>query len=494
MPPTESTTLNQAVLPANAVRQARAERGDRALLPFLTGVAVILFTYFDVYHHYWFLKLFNGYVIKAWLSPAILLLLVTWRILRCGQLTDRLAGLKFPSLFLGAYILFGSISLAWNEDAYHAVKYSLVMFGPVLIYLASLLLLDTNAKIERILHALFWTGVLLSVLVFYMYEIQGYSSWVGEPFAMRWMWTQQEARETLGLNYYDAAGYFDYSRTLKLIDEPAFAAMLAPLSLFGFFLAARERSWKGWLYLIPSGFLLYTLIGTASRSSFIAFLAGLALYLWFIRKKRLQVLLIVIATAGLLWQQPFMLYRTGLLAGAALSRAVELTGGQSASPFKRSIDEWMKRLDDTVKKRMAIQKDGHIESVPETLVRARDYPTLGYGIGRLLAEHSKEGGSWHIEHNRYLFILSTSGLLTVIPYVLFLLSLLWLSRKAFPAGQGLRELNVHLGILLFPALVLFAIQINNCGQERYYYWVFFGLAAAWIRNMTRMESCDHSTH
>jgi hypothetical protein len=332
---------------------------------------------------------------------------------------------------------------------------------------------------------------LLSALVFYMYEIRGYSSWVGEPFAMRWMWTQQVAREALGLNYHEAAGYFDYSKTLKLIDEPAFAAMLAPLVLYGFLIAARAGNWQGWLFFIPSIFLLYTLIGTAARSSFLAFLAGLVPFLWFIRRERLLVLLIVIATAGLLCQQPFILYRTGLLAGAALSRAVELTGGQSTSPLKRSIDDSMKRLDDSVKKRMPIQKDGHIESVPETLERTRNYPILGYGIGRLLAEHSTSESSWHIEHNRYLFILSTSGLLTVVPYVLFLLSLLWLSRKAFPAGRGFRKQDIHLGILLFPALVLFALQIMNCGQERYYYWVFFGLAAAWIRNTTLTESHEN---
>ena len=270
--------------------------------------------------------------------------------------------------------------------------------------------------------------------------------------------------------------------------------MLAPLVLFGFLLAARAGNWQGWLLFIPSIFLLYTLIGTAARSSFLAFLAGLVPFLWYIRRKRLLVLLIVIATAGLLCQQPFMLYRTGLLAGAALSRAVELTGGQSASPLRRSIDSSMKRLDDNVKKRMPIQKDGHIESVPETLERARNYPILGYGIGSLLAEHATAEGSWHIEHNRYLFILSTSGLLTVVPYVLFLLSLLWLSRKAFPARRGLREQDFHPGILLFPALVLFALQINNCGQERYYYWVFFGLAAAWIRNTTLTESHENPSH
>jgi len=112
-------------------------------------------------------------------------------------------------------------------------------------------------------------------------------------------------------------------------------------------------------------------------------------------------------------------------------------------------------------------------------------------MGRLLAEHATPNSSWHIEHNRYLFILSTSGLLTAVPYALFLLSLAGLTWKPFPARRKTPEPSIHLGILLFPALILFALQINNCGQERYYYWVFFGLAAAWIRNRTLMEHREH---
>ena len=131
----------------------------------------------------------------------------------------------------------------------------------------------------------------------------------------------------------------------------------------------------------------------------------------------------------------------------------------------------------------------------ETLERTRNYPILGYGIGRLLAEHATAEGSWHIEHNRYLFILSTSGLLTVVPYVLFhAVSGCCCPGKRFRAGRGLREQDFHLGILLFPALILFALQIINCGQERYYYWVFFGLAAAWIRNTALTESHENPSH
>ena len=266
--------------------------------------------------------------------------------------------------------------------------------------------------------------------------------------------------------------------------------MLSPLVLFGFLRAARNASWKGWIFFILSLSLLYTLIGTASRSSFLALVAALVPFLWFLRRKRLHVLLILVSIAALLYQQPFMLYRTGLLAGAAVSRAAEF-GDDHPSLIIRSLKE----LDAAIGERMPVQKDGHIESMMKTLERVRVNPMLGYGVGNLIGEYSTPESRWHVEHNRYLFILSTAGLLSVVPYVLFVLSLLWLAAwKAVPAGMGSRDADCPIGILLFPAVFFFTLQLNNCGQERYYYWVFFGLAAAWIRNTTLTELHENPSH
>ena len=494
MPPAENATINHAGSPAAAVGRVRAAPGDRAPWLFYMAAAVILFTYFDVYHHYWFLKLVGGYVIKSWLPPALLLLFALWHIRRHVSLPNRFAGLTFPTLFLGAYILFGSISLAWHEDLGHAVKYGLMMFGPVMTYLAALLILNDNRLIEKVILWLFWAGVLFSAQVFYMYEILGFQSWIGAPVTLKWMWTQQETQEVLWLNYYLSDGYFAYTKTLKLIDEPAFGAMLAPLILFGFFRAIRSEGWRGWVFFISTLFLLYTLIGTASRSSFVAFIAALFPFLWLIRRKRLHVLLILVAIAALLYQQPFMLYRTGLLAGALASHAVEIAEDPQAAQVVKNAESFLKKLDASIARRIPVQKDGHIESMRETVARARSYPLLGYGVGKLIGEHQTPESSWHIEHNRYLFILATSGLLAVVPYILFLIALSWLAWKTLSPRCNIQGGCNDIGLVLFAALILFILQITNCGQERYYYWVFFGLAAAWIRNAALTESHENPSH
>ena len=491
MPPVvESAQFKEAGLPEAAAGRNGAGPRELAPLAFFFTAGVLLYTYFDVYHHYWLLKWVDGYVVKAWLPPALLLLFALWQIRRHVSLPNRFAGLTFPTLFLGAYILFGSISLAWHEDLSHAVKYGLMMFGPVMVYLAVILLFRDNRCIEKVLLVMFGAGVLLSAYVYYMYEIRGYMSWIGEPLTMRWMWTRQEAHEVLQFNYYISYGYFAYTKTLKLIDEPAFSAMLAPLVLFGFLRSARSSSWKRWGFFILNLVLLYTLIGTASRSSFVALVAALVPFLWFIRRQRLQVLLIVISIAALLYQQPFMLYRTGLLAGAAASQLAKLAD-DSQVPLVIST---LKKLDNAIAERMPVQKDGHIESILKTLERARANPMLGYGVGKLINEHSTPESRWRVEHDRYLFILSTAGLLTAVPYFLFVLSLLWLAWKAVLAGRGSRDADGSIGILMLSAVFFFTLQLNNCGQERYYYWVFFGLAAAWIRNTTLTESHENPSH
>ena len=219
------------------------------------------------------------------------------------------------------------------------------MFGPIMAFLPTLHLVEDNRVIERLINLLFWAGVLLSGYIYYMYDIRGYQSWVGEPFVLRWMWTQQEARDVLSLNYHSAGEYYDYSKTLKHVDEPAFAAMLAPLILFGFFKAARSRNWQGFLFFIPSFFLLYTLLGTTSRSSFIAFLFGLAVFLWFIRRKWVHVLLIVLAVAFVTYNKPFMLYRMALLAGAVVSKSFDPASGQPAPKWIQSVGDSLNKID-----------------------------------------------------------------------------------------------------------------------------------------------------
>jgi hypothetical protein len=94
------------------------------------------------------------------------------------------------------------------------------------------------------------------------------------------------------------------------------------------------------------------------------------------------------------------------------------------------------------------------------------------------------------EHNRYLYLLVASKLFTAVAYVCASLAMIFCSWRMLITKLRRGVLRNDIGLVLFASLGLFIIQINNCNMERYYYWVFFGFATAWIRNSKRELNCQ----
>ena len=428
-------------------------------------------------------------------SPCVLFLYLAAVKLRPAALASQFRGLKIPLLFLGMYFLLGSLSLVVNEDLYHIGKFGLLMFAPLTLFASIVVVMTDDRKISRVLMALFWIAVLLSLFVLYAYDIAGISSWRDKSFTMRYMLSDSIDNMTLSLNYHQSDKFYGFSRTLRFIEEPAFAAMLSPLILYGFFVAARGGKYKPILYYAASFFLGYTLLNTTSRVGFLAFISGLMVFLWLARKKRLHCLLVILVTSLLILSNPFMQYRLLLLAGVSADKVIETFGIQAGQDAARpAMIKALLVLDREIKKRAEVQKDGHVESVGKTIEDVKGAPFFGHGITAMIEKYGRGPWQWGLEHNRYLYIAATAGMLTVIPYVLFILALAALSFRTlrpFPVQSG-GEMN--LGVILFASVLLFGVQLINCGQERYYYWVFFGLAAAWIRNTTLTESHENPSH
>jgi O-antigen ligase len=284
--------------------------------------------------------------------------------------------------------------------------------------------------------------------------------------------------------------FYGFSRTLKFIEEPAFAAMLAPLILYGFFQAARGGKYNPVLFYPASFFLVYTLLNTTSRVAFLAFIGGLIVFLWMARRKRLHCLLVILVTSVLILSNPFMQYRLLLLVGVSAENALETLDKDARLPML----ETLRVLDREIKKRAAVQKDGHFESVRKTIEDVKGAPFLGHGISSMIVKYARGPWEWGMEHNRYLYITTTAGILTVVPYILFILALAVLSFRTLRRYAERSKGDINIGMILFASVILFGAHLINCGLERYYYWIFFGFAAAWIRNMTLMESREHSTH
>ena len=85
-------------------------------------------------------------------------------------------------------------------------------------------------------------------------------------------------------------------------------------------------------------------------------------------------------------------------------------------------------------------------------------------------------------------------MLTVIPYVLFILALAVLSFRTLRRFTEQSGGAFNIGMILIASVFLFGVHLVNCGQERYYLPGFFGLAAAWIRNTTITEFHENPSH
>jgi hypothetical protein len=455
------------------------------------SIAVIIFNYFDIHHNLWFLNLLDGYVIKMWLPPLTLFLLIFSYNWLTGNRDLPLKGMWPLIVCLILYVLFGLLSLFTNEQIYFVGKYGLIMFGPVILY-GTIFLVFTNRKQIRIgLELLFWVGVLLSIYVFYFYDIVGVYNWKDRPYVFHYMWSGGDMNLGLTLNILRDKGYFAYSRTLHFVDEPRFAAMLAPLVLFGFYKAIQPGARFRLLYYLPSFFLFWTMLNTGSRSSFIAFLVGLAVFLYFIRKRVLHVILILILVAGLTLNNDYMKYRMFLLAGTVMERALSIL---PESKMTHSIRRYMVNVYKEIESKVSVQPEGHVEGISMTMEDIKKAPFLGSGITFMLEKYRVLEKGWGTEHNRYLYLLATAGFLTMVPYLLFILSLIYLSLRTFYFYIRNGRTLYDIGVILAPSVLLFAIQINNAGQERYYYWVFFGLATAWMRNVIYERKHEHSSN
>ncbi len=200
-----------------------------------------------------------------------------------------------------------------------------------------------------------------------------------------------------------------------------------------------------------------------------------------------------------------MQYRLLLLAGVSVEKVMDTFGtqfqqaetGYSSTGERVARPAWvsvLQQIDQEIKKKAFVQTDGHMESVGRAHKDIKYAPFLGQGVTSMIEKYGRGSWEWGLEHNRYLYIATTAGMLTVIPYILFILALAVLSFRTLRRYSEQSRGELHIGMILFASVLLFGVHLFNCGLERYYYWVFFGLAAAWIRNTALTESHENPSH
>ncbi|MCL4417269.1 MAG: O-antigen ligase family protein [Actinobacteria bacterium] len=358
------------------------------------------------------------------------------------------------------------------------------MFAPLTLYVVIIDFFRDSRALGNALKWLFISGVIYSLVATVYFNFVPSDEWNNDAIKVRYMLTDvTDTRALKEFKNIHGFGYGNYAvrETLPGIAEPAFGVMLAPLILIGFYYAMNSSGLLKFFYFVSSFFMFYTLTNTLARSSFVAFMIGLVLFLWLIREKKKDVLIILLAITTILLTNKPMQYRFIQLIGAVVQEAVK------KPPV---VQEAVKKME----KKVYFSNDGHIDSIFETYKNFKKAPFLGNGISYM--ESKYKDNRWYAEHNRYLYMLSTAGLLTVIPYAGFILSLILISLKTLinKLRTNKKLSDIGSGLVLCPSVLLFAIQINNAGMETYYYWIFFGLAAAWIRNSKSEDRNENSVN
>jgi len=415
------------------------------IVPFLF-LAVV---YFDVVKHYRVMEMLGGYLVRIWILPVtVLVVLAARRILRRKTL---LYGREITVgyVLLGGYLVCGVFSLLVNEGMYDVGKYGLIMFAPVTTYFIVLELFRNTRSIETAIKVLFATAIVLALYAQYSF---GFGSAGGG--------VEFEALQTnVGVLSANEGLVVGGVRRLTLpgLEQNQFAAMLSILVLFGLYFYLNSKGWRKLIYSAGTGILVWTVLATLSRSAVIGLFMGLLVFLWYYRQSRLFLILgvagIAYATVNsdpLIGRLANLIYQIEPYTGLPISEYLISDASQRAGQFD------------------------HFEIVGTSLLAFLEAPLVGVGVTEMLNRVFIQ------DHNRYLYLISTVGALTTGCYVAFIL---WLTSKCrlVVLSHWRRGTNPGLGVALFAACVLMIFRFLSQSNEAYYYWILFGLTAAWVR-------------
>lgn len=426
-----------------------------ALTVFVVGLC-----YFEVVRHFFLIKALGGYLIKIWLPPALLLAVLLLVKLERGCLAWQERGLAVGHLFLAGYVGFGLMSLFATESLFNVGKLGLIMFAPVVVYLIILEIVQTNEAIERLLVWLFWAGVLFALHAQYVFLVAMQSS----GFEFETFQTNVGEMDTGTIATFHGEGVTRgetmVRTTLPGLEQTKFSAMLALLCLSGLYMSKCRGGWLKIGYLAGCALMFVTVIATLSRSTLAAFVVGLVTYIWYSKQHRALLVPFLGLGAILVMTNDFFIDRLLLT----------LTG---SGWFGDS--EWVQALA-LARGLSEIRPEAHLDTMPVSLDLFMSSPFLGVGISHMQSVVEVE------EHNRYLYMLSTTGVLTLLPYVGFIVWMLLKVRAVLKSKRGLKIEHAQLGHLMAAALVFSLVKLNAENSETFYYWVFFALAAAWTRH------------
>ena len=215
-----------------------------------------------------------------------------------------------------------------------------------------------------------------------------------------------------------------------------------------------------YFYYASSLFISYAVLATMSRAAFIALIVGLLLFLWYTsQKKYFTFIILIMGFIGIVWQNFGVLLRiVGPLASA------------------ENFSELRFITDIALKYNLYSAKDPHMTIILESFSAFSESPLFGVGMNKMMIVN---------EHNRYIEILATNGLAGFIPYMALIITMIFISRKILLKEIKNNSQDKEIGVILFAGLISFVFYMNAAPSEFYFYWIWFALVIAWVRNCSR---------
>lgn len=420
---------------------------------------VVVASYFMIIAHKYFFEIHGG-LIRTWFPTALLLFVLAIKHFMAAKSynpsikVDEIYSVK---IILLLYSVFWLIALnAHGEGIHYIAKYSLQLYSPVVLSMLIVMLVKSNLVLERIMALLFFVGVIWAISIEYGYFFGSEGSVMDEV-----TFSSGEAAD-LTIRH----GSFGFGVN-------TYAAMLIPLPLVGLYLKERAKNFiKKIFYYILSIFLIAAIFMTISRAAILSILIGIFTLLWykFIYSPKkfkhiitlflifITLFTVIISNVEIIPRFLMMFAQFDILANSEYIQDKIFTYG------------------------LRVQREERFEIISDSLSHVAENPIFGVGFNKIFNETEDV-----YEHNYYVRLIAANGIMCFISFIAFLISLTVITRKAVLKNLSRNTTEKEMGILLFAGLLAFIFYLNAAPSEFYFYWIWFGLTAAWVRNSAHKD-------
>lgn len=414
----------------------------------LLVLAVIIVIYFQIYWHYWLVKLLGGYVVNTFLPVIFLFCVFTvgFVSMECRILKRKTNYLQIPLLY---YVFFATVSIFLNEEGFQDVKaYLIYVYSPILILTSiwGLYIYKKTENIVSLLNILFIVGVVFSIYVAMLFTV--------DPVGLLNMPTLETNRGDIATTTGGSYGIGDLTAiryTIPGISSTTYGPLLVPLIFIGFYFRKNTSGKRRYFYTFLTFFLIVCVFMTVSRGPLVSLIAGtiyLVWWKWF--KRREKVFIIVFFVIAFFTFAKLIFLR--LIMTVAMVTPMDLSFLANTS-----------------------LEDPRLMSIKETVSYISFF---GIGMSNLI---KAEDISYGKDHNNYLSIAASFGIVALVFYVIFIVSL-FIGVYKFTKKLPLCCSEKDVGIILGAGLLSLMVYLNFAPAEFHFIWIWFGLVGAWLRN------------